>query len=200
MSKAIPEPVTRLIDAFARLPGVGPKTASRLTYFLLRAPDDVSQSLSDALRDLKAQTRLCSVCYNITVEDPCGICGDGQRDQGLIAVVEEPLDVLALEKTASYRGVYHVLHGAISPVNGVGPDDLKIRELVARVEQGAVSEVIVATNPGMEGDATAMYIQRELVPKGVRLTRLARGLPVGGDIEYADTVTLMRALIGRSAM
>jgi recombination protein RecR len=200
MSKAIPEPVTRLIDAFARLPGVGPKTASRLTYFLLRAPDDVSQSLSDALRDLKAQTRLCSVCYNITVEDPCGICGDGQRDQGLIAVVEEPLDVLALEKTASYRGVYHVLHGAISPVNGVGPDDLKIRELVARVEQGAVFEVIVATNPGMEGDATAMYIQRELVPKGVRLTRLARGLPVGGDIEYADTVTLMRALIGRSAM
>jgi recombination protein RecR len=200
MSKAIPEPVTRLIDAFARLPGVGPKTASRLTYFLLRAPDDVSQSLSDALRDLKAQTRLCSVCYNITVEDPCGICGDPQRNQGLIAVVEEPLDVLALERTASYPGVYHVLHGAISPVNGIGPDDLKIRELVNRVEQGDVSEVIVATNPGMEGDATAMYIQRELAPKGVKLTRLARGLPVGGDIEYADTVTLMRALIGRSAM
>lgn len=200
MNKAIPEPVTRLIDAFARLPGVGPKTASRLTYFLLRAPDDVSQSLSDALRDLKAQTRLCSVCYNITVEDPCGICGDPQRNQGLIAVVEEPLDVLALERTASYPGVYHVLHGAISPVNGIGPDDLKIRELVNRVEQGDVSEVIVATNPGMEGDATAMYIQRELAPKGVKLTRLARGLPVGGDIEYADTVTLMRALIGRSAM
>jgi recombination protein RecR len=200
MSKAIPEPVTRLIDAFARLPGVGPKTASRLTYFLLRAPDDVSQSLSDALRDLKSQTRVCSVCYNITVEDPCGICNDPQRNQGLIAVVEEPLDVLALERTASYPGVYHVLHGAISPVNGVGPDDLKIRELVNRVEQGDVSEVIVATNPGMEGDATAMYIQRELVPKGVKLTRLARGLPVGGDIEYADTVTLMRALIGRSAM
>jgi recombination protein RecR len=200
MSKAIPEPVTRLIDAFARLPGVGPKTASRLTYFLLRAPDDVSQSLSDALRDLKSQTRVCSVCYNITVEDPCGICNDPQRNQGLIAVVEEPLDVLALERTASYPGVYHVLHGAISPVNGVGPDDLKIRELVNRVEQGDVSEVIVATNPGMEGDATAMYIQRELAPKGVKLTRLARGLPVGGDIEYADTVTLMRALIGRSAM
>lgn len=200
MSKAIPEPVTRLIDAFARLPGVGPKTASRLTYFLLRAPDDVSLALSDALRDLKSQTRLCSVCYNITVEDPCGICGDPQRNQGLIAVVEEPLDVLALERTASYPGVYHVLHGAISPVNGVGPDDLKIRELVNRVERGDVSEVIVATNPGMEGDATAMYIQRELAPKGVRLTRLARGLPVGGDIEYADTVTLMRALIGRSAM
>jgi recombination protein RecR len=197
MSKAIPEPVTRLVDAFSRLPGVGPKTASRFAFFLLRAPDEMSAELSEALRDLKAQTRLCSVCYNITVTDPCGVCGDSARDQGLIAVVEEPLDVLALERTAAYSGVYHVLHGAISPVNGIGPDDLRIRELVTRVKDGEVREVIIATNPGLEGDATAMYIQRELMPTGVRLTRLARGLPVGSDIEYADAVTLMRALQGR---
>lgn len=197
MSKAIPEPVTRLVDAFSRLPGVGPKTASRFAFFLLRAPDEMSAELSEALRDLKAQTRLCSVCYNITVTDPCGVCGDSARDQGLIAVVEEPLDVLALERTAAYSGVYHVLHGAISPVNGIGPDDLRIRELVTRVKDGEVREVIIATNPGLEGDATAMYIQRELTPTGVRLTRLARGLPVGSDIEYADAVTLMRALQGR---
>lgn len=197
MSKAIPEPVTRLVDAFSRLPGVGPKTASRFAFFLLRAPDELSAELSEALRELKAQTRLCSVCYNITVTDPCGVCGDSARDQGLIAVVEEPLDVLALERTAAYSGVYHVLHGAISPVSGIGPDDLRIRELVARVRNGEVREVIIATNPGLEGDATAMYIQRELAPTGVRLTRLARGLPVGSDIEYADAVTLMRALQGR---
>jgi recombination protein RecR len=201
VSKAIPEPITRLIEAFAQLPGVGPKTASRLTYFLLRAPDDVTMRLSDALRDLKQHTRLCSVCSNITVDDPCGICADTGRDSRTIAVVEEPLDVLALERTGSYRGVYHVLHGAISPVNGIGPDDLKIRELVVRVERGGIDEVIIATNPGYEGDATAMYIQRELKDKGTpRLTRLARGLPVGGDIEYADSVTLMRALQGRSEM
>jgi recombination protein RecR len=200
MSKAIPEPVTKLVDAFSRLPGIGPKTASRLTYYLLRAPDDVSLKLADALRDLKENTRLCSVCHNITVEDPCRICGDPQRDHRVIAVVEEPLDVLALERTGSYDGVYHVLHGAISPVNGIGPDDLKIRELVKRVDKGDVLEVIIATNPGMEGDATAMYIQRELTPKGVKITRLARGLPVGGDIEYVDAVTLTRALQGRSAL
>jgi recombination protein RecR len=200
MSKAIPEPVTKLVDAFSRLPGIGPKTASRLTYYLLRAPDDVSMKLADALRDLKENTRLCSVCHNITVEDPCRICADPERDHRVIAVVEEPLDVLALERTGSYDGVYHVLHGAISPVNGIGPDDLKIRELVKRVDTGDMLEVIIATNPGMEGDATAMYIQRELTPKGVKITRLARGLPVGGDIEYVDAVTLTRALQGRSAL
>jgi len=192
--------VTKLIEAFARLPGVGPKTASRLTYFLLRSPDDLSLGLSEALRDLKSLTRLCSVCYNITTDDPCPICSDGQRDQRLIAVVEEPLDVLALERTSAYNGVYHVLHGAVNPVGGVGPDDLKIRELVARVDQGGVQEVIIATNPSYEGEATAMYIRNELTPKGVKLTRLARGLPVGGDIEYADSVTLMRALMGRSEL
>jgi recombination protein RecR len=200
MSKAIPEPVTRLIEAFSQLPGVGPKTASRLTYYLLRAPDDTSLRLADALRDLKANTRFCSVCFNITVGDPCPICSDAQRDQGLIAVVEEPLDVLALERTNAFKGVYHVLHGAISPVNGIGPEDLRIRELVKRVDRGGVNEIIIATNPGLEGDATAMYIRRELTGRTVRLTRLARGLPVGSDIEYADTGTLSGALLGRSEM
>ncbi|MBZ0276542.1 MAG: recombination mediator RecR [Anaerolineae bacterium] len=198
MSKAIPEPVTKLIDAFSRLPGIGPKSASRLTYFLLRAPDPVSLALADALRDLKTQTRFCSTCFNITVENPCPICSDGKRNQRTIAVVEEPLDVLALERTGSYDGVYHVLHGAISPVNGIGPDNLRIKELRARVEGGNILEVIIATNPGLEGDATAMFIQRELAPKGVKVTRLARGLPVGGDLEYVDAVTLTRALQGRN--
>ncbi len=200
MSKAVPEPVTRLVKSLSRLPGVGPKTASRLTYYLLRAPDELSLSLSEALRDLKAQTQLCSVCYNITVDDPCPICADDGRDHRTICVVEEPLDVLAIERTGSYNGIYHVLHGAISPVNGVGPDDIRIHELVGRVDQTSILEVIIATNPGLEGDATAMYIERELKAKGVKLTRLARGLPVGGDIEYADTVTLMRALQGRSEL
>ncbi len=200
MSKAIPQPVTRLIEAFSSLPGVGPKTASRLTYFLLRAPDELSLGLADALRELKANTRFCSVCANITVDDPCPVCADARRDGGMVAVVEEPLDVLAIERTGSYKGKYHVLHGAISPVNGIGPDDLKIKELVARVEQGGISEIIIATNPGLEGDATAMFIQRELAGKGVRVTRLARGLPVGGDLEYVDAVTLTRALQGRSEL
>lgn len=198
MSKAIPEPVTRLIEAFSRLPGVGPKTASRLTFYLLRSPDTTTTELADALADLKANTRFCSICHNITVDDPCGICSDPERDNRVICVVEEPLDVLAIERTGSYGGVYHVLHGAISPVNGIGPEQLKIRELVERVADGSVGEVIVATNPGLEGDATAMFIQRQLSGKDVRMTRLARGLPVGSDIEYADSVTLMRALQGRS--
>lgn len=200
MSSAIPEPVTKLIEAFSRLPGVGPKTASRLTYYLLRAPDDVSLSLAAALTNLKEQTTFCSVCFNITVEDPCPICSSSQRETESIAVVEEPLDLMALERTGIYKGQYHVLHGAISPVNGIGPDDLKIRELVKRVEEGVILEIIVATNPGMEGDATAMYVQRELAGKGVKVTRLARGLPTGGDLEYVDSVTLMRALQGRSEL
>lgn len=198
MNSAIPEPVTKLTEAFSRLPGVGPKTASRLTFYLLRAPDDYSQSLAAALTNLKAQTRFCSVCFNITVDDPCAICDSRERSGNTIAVVEEPLDLMALERTGIYKGKYHVLHGAISPVSGIGPDDLKIRELVARVETGAADEVIIATNPGMEGDATAMYVQRELAGTGVKVTRLARGLPTGGDLEYVDSVTLMRALEGRS--
>ena len=200
MSKAIPQSVTNLIEAFSRLPGVGPKTASRLTYYLLRAPDELSQTLASALADLKSKTRYCSVCFNITEEDPCPICQDEARDASQVVVVEDPLDVLAVERTGAYTGRYHVLHGAISPVEGIGPEDLKIRELVERVQQGGVLEVIIATNPGMEGDATAMYVQRQLAPTGVRVTRLARGLPTGGDLEYVDSVTLLRALQGRHEM
>ncbi len=200
MSKAIPEPVTRLVDAFSRLPGVGPKTASRLTYFLLRAPDELSQTLATAIGDLKTKTRYCSVCYNITENDPCEICSDNQRDGSTIVVVEDPLDVVAVERIGTYRGRYHVLHGAISPVEGIGPEDLKIRELVARLDGGSVSEIVIATNPGIEGDATAMYLQRQLATTGIKVTRLARGLPTGGDLEYVDSVTLLRAFQGRHEM
>jgi len=200
VGKAVPEPVTRLVDALSRLPGVGPKTASRLTYYLLRAPDELSRTLAEAISDLKSKTRYCSVCFNITEAAPCPICADAERDASQIVVVESPLDVLAVERTNAYKGRYHVLHGAISPVEGIGPDDLKIRELVHRVETGGVLEVIVATNPGMEGDATAMYLQRQLAPTGVKITRLARGLPTGGDLEYVDSVTLLRALEGRHSM
>jgi recombination protein RecR len=199
-NNAIPDPVTKLIDAFSALPGIGPKSASRLAFYLLRAQDDVSLVLSDALRDLKTKTTFCEVCWNITTpeQNPCGICAASDRDETLLAVVEEPLDVLAIERTGSFKGKYHVLHGAISPVNGIGPDQLKIQELLQRIDSSQILEIIVATNPGYEGDATALYIQRELANKGIRLTRLARGLPTGGDLEYVDAVTLMRALEGRS--
>ncbi len=200
MSKAVPEPVTRLIDAFSRLPGIGPKTASRLTYYLLRAPAEVAESLAAALTDLKASTRFCSRCWNITTDDPCAICLDPGRERNVVAVVEEPLDVLAIERTGSYNGLYHVLHGAISPVNGIGPEQLKVRELVARVSAEGLQEIIIATNPGLEGDATAMFIRQQLAPLGVRITRLARGLPTGGDLEYVDAMTLIRALQGRSEL
>jgi len=199
MPNSIPASVTRLIDEFSRLPGIGPKSAARLTYYLLRAPDEHSLALAEALKDLKATTRYCSVCYNITEQDPCPVCSDEKRDRTLICVVEEPLDVVAFERTENYRGLYHVLHGAINPIEGIGPDQLRIKELVARVEEGAVREVIMATNVGLEGDATAMYIHRRLQGK-VKLTRLARGLPVGADLEYADSVTLAGALDGRREM
>lgn len=201
-SSALPPSVTRLIDALVQLPGIGPKSASRLAYYLLRSPAELSLQLADALRDLKAHTRLCSVCFNITESDPCSVCSDSSRDHGLICVVEEPLDVMAIERAKVYRGVYHVLHGVISPINGVGPDDLKINELLARLkrtnENGhSVREVILATNPTVEGEMTAAFIQRKLAGFDLRVTRLARGLPVGGDLEYADEVTLSRALEGR---
>ncbi len=199
MSKAIPASVTRLIDEFSRLPGIGPKTAARLTYFLLRAPEEQSLALVEALRDLKAMTRFCSMCYNITETDPCAICCDEKRDHSVICVVEEPLDVIAMDRAGNYNGVFHVLHGAINPMEGVGPDQLKIAELVRRIEGSPVREVILATNHGLEGDATAMYVHRRLAGR-VRLTRLARGLPVGGDLEYADSVTLAGALEGRREM
>jgi recombination protein RecR len=200
MNRAAPESVTHLIEELSRLPGIGPKTASRLTYYLLRAPDEQVESLAEALRDLKARTRFCSICFNITEADPCPICSDEERDAGTICVVEEPLDVLAIERTREYRGRYHVLHGAISPVEGIGPENLRIKELLERVRGQPVREVILATNPSLEGEATAMYLQRHLAPLGVRVTRLARGLPVGGDLEYADEVTLLRALEGRREM
>ncbi|HXF70405.1 MAG TPA: recombination mediator RecR [Thermoflexus sp.] len=195
-----PPPIARLIEALVKLPGIGPKTASRLAFYLLRAPDEEVMALAEALRELKQQTRLCEVCFNITDESPCAICRDERRDHGLICVVEEPIDVLAIERTGEYSGVYHVLHGVISPMDGIGPEHLRIRELVDRVRRDAPREVILATNPSLEGENTAVYIHRLLVPMGVRVTRLARGLPVGGDLEYADEITLVRALQGRQEM
>lgn len=198
----IPEPVQRLIDAFSRLPGIGPKTASRLTFYLLRSAEPLSHDLAEALKDLKENTGYCQQCHNITTADRtlCEICDHPQRDPSLICVVEEPLDVLALERTGGFQGHYHVLHGALSPIEGIGPDDIKISELVQRVQNGGIEEIIIATNPSMEGDATAMYLSQQLARFGVRITRLARGLPIGGDLEYADQNTLLRALSGRQDM
>ena len=198
----LPEPIQRLIDALSRLPGVGPKTASRLTFHLLRTDGGLSEELSAALAQLRSGTAICGECYNITTagRELCLVCASSERDRSQICVVEEPLDVLALEGTGGYKGLYHVLGGALSPIEGIGPDDLKIAELVARVKAGGVQEVIVATNPSMVGDATAMYLQQQLAPLGSQLTRLARGLPMGGDLEYADQSTLLRALAGRQSL
>ncbi len=198
----LPEPIQNLITAFSRLPGVGPKTASRLAFYLLRAPEDLSRDLANALLELKTSITYCQNCFHITTagRQSCDICSNDLREKGLICVVEEPLDVLALERTGVYLGLYHVLHGALSPIEGIGPDDLKIRELIARVRTGEIREVILATNPSMEGDYTAAYLSQQLAPLGVKLTRLARGLPVGGDLEYADQSTLQRALSGRQEM
>jgi recombination protein RecR len=199
---SLPEPVQNLINAFSRLPGIGPKTASRLAFYLLHAPEELSLELSAALARLKPDTTYCQTCYNITNAGrlECVVCSDDRRERTLICVVEEPLDVLALERTGIFGGLYHVLHGALSPIEGIGPEDLRIRELVGRVRLGGVTEVILATNPSMEGDYTAAYLRQQLAPLGVRLTRLARGLPVGGDLEYADQNTLLRALSGRQEM
>jgi recombination protein RecR len=197
---SVPQPVTRLIEEFSRLPGIGPKTASRLTFYLLRAANEQARALAEALTQLKERIIFCSQCYNISESPTCAICGDSSRDQGLLCVVEEPLDVLALERARGYEGLYHVLHGVISPMEGIEPDDLRIPELVERVRKGHFKEVILATNPSLEGEATAMYIHRQLAPGAVRVTRLARGLPVGGDLEYADVVTLIRAIEGRQEM
>lgn len=198
----IPEPVQQLIDALSRLPGVGPKTASRLTFYLLRGEDTLAKELAEALAGLKENTGYCQQCWNITTADRtlCEICAHPRRDPAVLCVVEEPLDVLALERTGGFEGHYHVLHGALSPIEGIGPEDLKIAELTTRVETGEVKEIIVATNPSMEGDATAMYLSQQLGGFGARITRLARGLPIGGDLEYADQNTLLRALAGRQDM
>ena len=199
-SKITVEPVARLIDELGRLPGVGPKSASRLTYYLLRAPREQALSLAEAILEVKERIVLCSRCFNITESEPCLLCQDESRDGRIICVVEEPLDVLALERTGEFRGLYHVLHGAISPVDGIGPDKLRIRELIDRVDKERPEEVILAMNPNIEGDATAMYIARQLSPTGIAISRPASGLPVGGDLEYADEITLGRALAGRRTL
>ena len=198
----LPESIQSVINSLERLPGIGPKSASRLAFYLLRAPDEVSQELSSALADLKAKTAFCQECFNITEagRERCEICESSRRDESLICVVEEALDVLALERTGGFQGKYHVLQGVLSPIEGIGPDDLKIKQLIARIANGGVNEVILATNPSMEGDATALYLLQQLEPMGVKVTRLARGLPVGGDLEYADQNTLLRALSGRQEM
>ncbi len=192
----VPKSIQNLIEAFERLPGIGPKTAQRLTFYLLHAPKTEAEALAKAAVEMKEKTILCSICFNIGEQDPCLICSDPTRDQTQIAVVEDPLDVLALEK-ASFKGLYHVLHGVISPLENIGPDQLHIRELLPRLKDGTVKEIILATNPTMEGEATAMYIQRLIGPLGIKVTRIARGLPVGGDLEYADETTLSRAMEGR---
>ena len=190
----IAEPISRLVDELSRLPGIGPKTASRLTYFLLRAPDEQAIALAEAIRQLKERLVYCEVCLNVAEESPCAICANEQRDHSMICVVEEPLDVLAIERTGQFNGVYHVLHGAISPVEGIGPDEIRVRELMNRMAGGVVHEVVLATNPSLEGEATAMYLARLIGDAGPKVTRLATGLPIGGDVEYADEVTLRKAL------
>jgi recombination protein RecR len=190
-------PVAALIEELSKLPGVGVKTAQRLTFFLLRSPADQARRLAEAIMRVKESIIYCSRCFNITETDPCPICSNPNRDQEVICVVEEPLDVLALEKTGAYKGLYHVLHGALSPVEGIGPKDLRIEELLKRLQDGKVREVILATNPNFEGEYTANYLQKELKPLAIKVTGLARGLPIGGDLEYADEGTLSRALEGR---
>jgi recombination protein RecR len=198
----LPQSLQLLINGLERLPGIGPKSASRLAFYLLRAPDDVAQDLASALANLKANTAFCQECFNITEagRERCEVCESSQRDVSLVCVVEEALDVLALERTGGYQGKYHVLQGVLSPIEGIGPDDLKIKQLIARVAKAEIKEVILATNPSMEGDATALYLRQHLEPLGVKVTRLARGLPVGGDLEYADQNTLLRALSGRQEL
>lgn len=198
----LPDPIQNLVNALSRLPGIGPKSANRLTFFLLRAPEELARDLADALVELKSGTTYCPICFNITAagRTECEICSSSERDPALICIVEEPLDVIALERTAAFTGRYHVLHGALNPIEGIGPEDLRIRELLERVRHTKPKEIILATNPSMEGDYTASYLNQQLQPLGIKLTRLARGLPVGGDLEYADQNTLLRALFGRQDM
>lgn len=197
MPQILAEPIARLIEEFGKLPGVGPKTAQRLTFYLLRQPTEEARTLAQAIVDVKEQIIYCHVCFNLSASDPCQFCADTQRDHSRICVVEEPLDILALDRTGSYKGVYHVLHGSFSPMEGVLEDDLKIRELVERVREGGVEEVILATNATVEGEATANLVKLRLRTLETRVTRLAQGLPIGSDLEYADDYTLSRALEGR---
>ncbi|MEI2691088.1 MAG: recombination mediator RecR [Anaerolineae bacterium] len=197
---AVAAPIANVIEAFSRLPGIGPKSAARLAFYLLRAPEEEAYALADAIRELKERTIFCSRCFNLAESDPCAICASEERDRSILCVVEDPSDVLAIERTREFRGLYHVLHGAISPVDGIGPEQLKVAELLARLQVEPVQELLLATNPNLEGEATAMYLARLLGPLGMRITRLAHGLPVGGDLEYADEVTLGRSLTGRREM
>jgi recombination protein RecR len=192
-----PEPIAKLIDAFSRLPGIGPKTAARLAFYVLRMKEDEVIDFAKALVNVKRNLTYCSVCCNITDTDPCRICSDKSRDMSVICVVQEPKDLVAMERTREYNGHYHVLNGAISPMDGIGPDDIRIAELLRRLSDERVQEMILATNPNIEGEATAMYLSRLVKPFGIKVTRIAHGLPVGGDLEYADEVTLSRALEGR---
>lgn len=194
---AYAQPITRLITALHRLPGIGPKTAQRLAFYLLSAPETEARELAEALLEARAKTHYCSQCSDLTDVDPCRICSDTGRDRAVICVVEEPRDVVAIERTREYRGLYHVLHGALSPIDGVGPDALKIKELLARLQNGEIREIVVATDADTEGEATALYLARLIKPLRIKVTRLAYGLPVGGDLEYADEITLGRALAGR---
>jgi recombination protein RecR len=193
----VAEPIAELIEELNKLPGIGPKSAQRLAYHLLRSPDEEAKALAEAILTLKEKIKLCSLCFNNTDCDPCRICQDKERDHSKICVVEKPSDILPLEQTGKYNGVYHVLHGTISPTQGVGPEELKIRELLVRLKDGPVTEVIVATNPNVESETMAMYLQRIITPLGVRVTRLARGLPFGAELEYADDLTLGQALENR---
>lgn len=192
-----PMPVARLVEQFSKLPGIGAKTAQRLAFFVLNMPESEVRALSQAIIEAKQKTKYCSICGNLTDIDPCFICRNTSRDASIICVVEEPRDVIAMEKTREFKGVYHVLHGAISPMTGVGPNDIRIKELLERLKKGGVKEVIVATNPNVEGEATAMYLSKLIKPLGILVTRIAHGVPVGGDLEYADEVTLTKALEGR---
>lgn len=192
-----PSPVAKLIEEFEKLPGIGHKTAQRLAFYVLNLPEDRVNNLANAIMEAKQKTRYCSVCNNLTDVDPCNICRGSTRNTSVVCVVEDPRDVVAMEKTREFKGVYHVLHGVISPMEGIGPEDIKIKELLSRIKQGNITEIILATNPNIEGEATAMYISKLLKPLGIKTTRIAYGIPVGGDLEYADEVTLAKALEGR---
>jgi len=195
--RTVAEPISRLIEELNRLPGIGPKSAKRLAYHLLRSSDEEAKALAEAILTLKEKIKLCSVCFDSTDCDPCRICQDRERDHSKICVVEKPSDILPLEQTGKYEGVYHVLHGTISPTQGIGPEDLKVKELLARLKDDSVTEIIVATNPNVESETMAMYLQRLITPLGIRVTRLARGLPFGAELEYADDLTLGQALENR---
>ena len=197
MSYFYAPPVAKLIEEFEKLPGIGHKTAQRLAFHVLNLPLEKSESLANAIRDAKLKTRYCSICSNLTEADPCSICSGVNRDHGILCVVEDPRDVVAMERIREFKGLYHVLHGVISPMEGIGPEDIKIKELLQRIRNGNIREVILATNPDVEGEATAMYISKLLKPLGIKTTRIAHGIPVGGDLEYADEVTLAKALEGR---